>query len=126
MRESRMSRWCPLVGIVIFGGTALAAAAEEPLPSSFRWTLGPPVLGAAPVDGEDSHSVKDPSIVRHDGKWHLFVTVRGTTQSHGIVYLSFADWADAGKAERQVLSNHEGYFCAPQVFYFTPHKKWYL
>jgi len=21
---------------------------------------------------------------------------------------------------------HDGYFCAPQVFYFTPHEKWYL
>jgi len=121
-----MSRRCPLAGVLIFGGAALVAAADEPLPSSFRSTLGPPVLSAAPTDGEDWHSVKDPSVVRHDGKWHLFVTVRGTNRSHGIVYVSFADWDEAEKAERHVLSNHEGYFCAPQVFYFTPHEKWYL
>lgn len=29
-------------------------------------------------------------------------------------------------APRHILSCHPGYFCAPQVFYFTPQKKWYL
>jgi hypothetical protein len=56
----------------------------------------------------------------------LFCTVRGTKRSHAVVYVSFKDWAKAGEAERHVLSCHSGYFCAPQVFYFTPHRKWYL
>lgn len=122
--------------IVLFIVAVSAAHAAEPLtkstaeatalPTSFRWTAGPPVLQPAPAAGENWHSVKDPSVVRVGDLWHLFVTVRGTNRSHAIVYLSFADWADADKAERHVLSCHEGYFCAPQVFYFTPHKKWYL
>jgi len=29
-------------------------------------------------------------------------------------------------AEQRVLTCHPGYFCAPQVFYFTPHARWYL
>jgi hypothetical protein len=29
-------------------------------------------------------------------------------------------------SKRHILHCREGYFCAPQVFYFRPHKKWYL
>jgi hypothetical protein len=42
------------------------------------------------------------------------------------MYVSFADWGGAKEAEQHILKCHEGFFCAPQVFYFTPHKKWYL
>jgi hypothetical protein len=47
-------------------------------------------------------------------------------RSHAIVYLSFPEWDKANEVERHVISCHDGYFCAPQVFYFTPHKKWYM
>jgi hypothetical protein len=40
--------------------------------------------------------------------------------------LSFVDFKDANKAERHVLKLTNGHFAAPQVFYFSPHKKWYL
>jgi len=92
----------------------------------FAWTLGRPVL--APVDPPDDHrySVKDPSIVYHDGRWHLFCTVRSEKRSHQIEYLSFADFSHADAAKRHVLNLTDGHYCAPQVFYFTPHKKWYL
>lgn len=93
---------------------------------TLKWTHGPAVLTARPVGGLDWHAVKDPSIVRHGGRWHLFCTVRGTQRSHAIIYLSFADWSEANQAERHVLSCHPGYFCAPQVFYFRPHERWYL
>jgi len=45
--------------------------------TSFHWTTGPPVLRAAPADGEDWLSVKDPSVVRHNDAWHLFFILRG-------------------------------------------------
>ncbi len=94
--------------------------------AGFFWTLGEPVL--APVDPADDHrySVKDPTIVRHGGRWHLFCTVRSEKRSHQIEYLSFADWPQANAAKRHVLNLTDGYYCAPQVFYFTPHKTWYL
>ena len=41
-------------------------------------------------------------------------------------YLSFTDWADANAGRREVLSFQEPYHCAPQVFHFAPHKRWYL
>jgi len=103
-----------------FGETAGIA------PQMLNWTYGPAVVDAQPVGGLDWHSVKDPSIVRDAGRWHLFGTVRGTQRSHAIVYLSFADWSEANNTERHVLSCHPGYFCAPQVFYFRPHQRWYL
>lgn len=121
-----------------FGVAGLACprplAAEAPPPSAnpaieagrFQWQTGPPVVLPTPAGGESWHAIKDPSIVHHDGAWHLFCTVRGTTRSHAIVYLTFKDWPDASRARPHVLPCHPGYFCAPQVFYFAPHRQWYL
>jgi hypothetical protein len=64
--------------------------------------------------------------VRHDGRWHLFITVRGTPRSRRIDYLSFERWEEANQATRHTLTCREGYFCAPQVFFFRPHRRWYL
>jgi hypothetical protein len=45
----------------------------------------------------------------------------------GMEYCSFEKWEDADKAPRVPLRWHnEKYFCAPQVFYYTPHKLWYM
>ncbi|MCA9064426.1 MAG: hypothetical protein KDA96_15250 [Planctomycetaceae bacterium] len=92
----------------------------------FQWTASAPLLTAHDVDGWPWHSVKDPTIVRHDDKWHLFVTVRGSDRSHAVMYTSFADWKEADTAPRRILPMHKGYCCAPQVFWFEPHRKWYL
>jgi hypothetical protein len=43
-----------------------------------------------------------------------------------IEYRSFDDWREADRAERHVLNLHDQYYCAPQVFYFRPHRRWYL
>jgi hypothetical protein len=92
----------------------------------FSWIATAPVVEPMEVDGENWLSVKDPSIVRYKGRWHLFCTVRGTKRSHAIVYLTFQRWSRAKEAPQQVLKCHLGHFCAPHVFYFTPRKKWYL
>ncbi len=116
------------VGLVIVVSLAMVTADQGPgmAAGEFRWSCGPPVLEARAVGGWDWISMKDPSIVRHGDRWHLFCTVRGPKRSHAIVYSSFGDFAGANRAERRILSCHPGYFCAPQVFYFTPQKKWYL
>jgi len=92
----------------------------------FNWTVGPPLVSPAVRPEDPCQSVKDPSLVRHNGRWHLFCTIRSQKRTHQIEYLSFADWKDADKSERHVLKISKGYFCAPQVFYFAPQKKWYL
>jgi hypothetical protein len=78
------------------------------------------------ADGDHYYSVKDPSIVRYDGRWHVFFTMRGKKRSHQIGYVSFAAWEEANRAPRYTLRTTSGYFCAPQVFYFKPHQRWYL
>jgi len=113
---------------------ALAAAGpalqekREPaaLPANPEWIGGPPLLAPFDRDGDHYYSVKDPSVVQYAGRWHVFCTVRGQKRSHQIEYISFADWAGTAKPERVMLRLTDGYFCAPQVFYFRPHRKWYL
>jgi hypothetical protein len=117
------------VGPALFAARDRASgpAAENDLTAgSFKWLASPPVLRPVETGGEKWLSVKDPSVVRYKGSWHLFCTVRGRQRSHAIVYVTFADWSNAAGANQQVLPCHAGYFCAPQVFYFTPHKRWYL
>ena len=96
------------------------------LQGTFRWTVSPPLV--APVDRPEDpcFSVKDPTVVQFNGRWHLFCTIRSQKRTHQIEYLSFADWKDANAAERRVLKLSDGYFCAPQVFYFEPQRKWYM
>jgi Glycosyl hydrolase family 62 len=92
----------------------------------FRWSVSTPLVSPATRSSDRCYSVKDPTIVRFEDRWHLFTTIRSEKRTHQIEYLNFRDWADANKAERHILTLSDSYFCAPQVFYFTPHKKWYL
>ncbi|MBN1359306.1 MAG: hypothetical protein JW993_01885 [Sedimentisphaerales bacterium] len=113
-----------VVPIVLLVSVTLGEA--ETATQEFRWSYGAPVVEAQAMGGWDWISVKDPSIVRYQGRWHLFCSVRGPQRSHAIVYLNFSDFGEANQAERHVLACHPGYFCAPQVFYYTPQRKWYL
>jgi hypothetical protein len=120
--------------ILLAGGTgkviSSASGEQQPidnlLAGQFKWTVSSPLIYPARRPPETVYSVKDPTIVRYGGRWHLFCTIRGQKRSHQIEYLCFEDWKDANTAKRYVLTLSEGYFCAPQVFYFTAHKKWYL
>ena len=99
---------------------------ENLLAGRFNWTVSPPLVAPLQRPGEQIYSVKDPTIVRYKDRWHLFCTIRGRQRSHQIEYLCFDDWQNVDKAERHILKLSDEYFCAPQVFYFTPHKSWYL
>jgi len=92
----------------------------------FTWKTGQPVAAPVNTPGDSVYSIKDPSIVRYKDKYHLFCTIRGQKRSHAVIYLSFIDWEVAQSATQYVLPMHAGYYCASQVFYFTPHKKWYM
>lgn len=93
---------------------------------SFAWRATGPLI--APASGRDDpcHAIKDPTVVRFGDRWHVFCTIRSRRRTHQIEYLSLADWSQAHRAERTVLRLTDGYFCAPQVFYFRPQRKWYL
>jgi hypothetical protein len=126
--------WLPLM-LVSFLMPPESSSAQDPLQDGlFQWRVGPPLLSveADRLPESTNHpwlAIKDPSVVHHEGRWHLFCTLRKSKEGDGrirIGYLSFEAWATAKDADWSVLDLTMGYFCAPQVFYFTPHKKWYL
>ncbi len=102
--------------------------APPPFAAQLQWTAGDAVVKPA-SDARGIVSVKDPSIVRYNDRWHVYATTANTNGNWGMVYLNFADWADATNAKPYYLDenpNLRGYHCAPQIFYFRPQKKWYL
>ena len=91
-----------------------------------QWDYGRPLIEPEVREHEPSRAQKDPTIVYVDGRWHVFMTVKLPGRS-AIEHCSFSDWEDANQAKRTLLTiSDSDYFCAPQVFYFRPHKKWYL
>ena len=92
----------------------------------FAWRASGPLLAGDKNAANPHVSIKDPTFVQYDGRWHLFATVRTQSGKVDIEYLSFKDWLEAGNATRHLLNLHDQYYCAPQVFFFAPHKRWYL
>lgn len=130
-RISHLVAFCLPWGVGIAG--AIAQPAEEkstdPLRTGvFEWRASAPLVGVgAGARAVDRHlSIKDPTIVFFDGFWHLFTTVRMDSGAVDIAFLRFADWSEAGRTERHLLELHDQYYCAPEVFYFSPHRLWYL
>lgn len=118
-----LGSWCPAV---------IAADASGPEPWSafrdgrFSWKASGPLVGPQRGAADQAVSIKDPTIVRDGGRWHMFCTVRFASGKVDIEYSSFAGWKDANDAPRHLLGLHDQYYCAPQVFSFRPHRRWYL
>jgi len=105
------------------GGSSSLIDGGCDVPAQFSWTSSGPLV--SPPSG--SVSIKDPSVLFHDGKWHIYATHYDT--GYNMVYLNFTDWAQADAAPKTLLStnpNLTGYKCAPQLFYFAPQNLWYL
>jgi len=105
-------------------GSPTTAPAEFKVPAMWEYTA--PLIAPEKRHKDPSHAQKDPTMVYHEGKWHLFMTVKlpGMTATE---YCSFDKWENADKAARTILKiSNSKYFCAPQIFYFTPQKAWYL
>ena len=92
----------------------------------FAWTLSKPLLGPAERPDDPCFSVKDPTVVYYDDRWHVFHSTRSEIRTHKTEYVSFDKWENMASSQRHILHCRDGYFCAPQVFYFRPHEKWYL
>jgi hypothetical protein len=116
---------CSLVTILLAEKTSTTKPAALSVPK--KWQYSAPLVSPEKRDKEPSHAQKDPTIVFHENRWHLFMTVKLQTRT-AIEYCSFDKWENANAAPRTLLNLHDDskYVAAPQVFYFTPHKKWYL
>ena len=102
-------------------------AIEDLLAGKFHWTVGDPLLATRPenLPPEPADNpwvaVKDPSIVHHEGRWHLFCSLRKKLGGQGricIGYLSFTEWKEAPAARWHLLKLTDDYHGAPQIFYF--------
>jgi len=113
--------------------TAPSSVVAPALTGPFNWVDSGPLVSAHTDPTQKVVSIKDPSVVFYQGRWHVYATCAkefGENDGRwGMVYFNFTDWKDAGKAEQVVLDKYPqfaGYHCAPQIFYFEPQKLWYL
>lgn len=94
-----------------------------------RWRVDNVLLEPGPADTFDEVAVKDPSIVCHEGRWHLFYTAR-SKKEYGIGYVSGERLAALASQPRRLLTQLRGvsstYAAAPQVFFFRPKNTWFL
>ncbi len=111
------------------GGQGGAQGVSCELPTNFTWTSSEELIAPVSDADHDLVSIKDPTIVRFEERWHVFATTANTAGEWSLVHMSFEDWEDAGEADQYYMDQtpgFEGYGAAPHVFYFTPHEKWYL
>lgn len=128
-----------IILFVLVCGTRTGLAADTtskaqdpgwPFVTPLRWTSTHVLVKPVSDETHQIVSVKDPTIVRYNGLWHIYATAYSTSAgTWSMVYLNFSDWTDAPLAKLTHIDINPdlgGYHCAPHVFYFRPHKKWYL
>lgn len=62
------------------------------VPAMWEYTV--PLIAPEDRDIYPSRAQKDPTVVFHEGNWHVFMTVKLPGRS-AIEYCSFANWKDA-------------------------------
>jgi hypothetical protein len=115
--------------VVVALCVAALAMTRDHLTPPFYWVSTGPVI-VAPAHADPAMvAMKDPTVVRFGGLWHVFATTVDPRGHWGMVYMNFADWADAATAAVHRMDANPGfagYHCAPQVFFFKPQGLWYL
>lgn len=108
---------------------AAAPVQAEALPASFTWSSSGILAGPKPDSAHPNIAgLKDPSVVFHNGKWHVFASI-ANSGGYNMVYFNFADWSQAASATHHFLDRSAigtGYRAAPEVFYYEPQGLWYL
>lgn len=94
----------------------------------YHWSSTGPLIAPISDPTHNNLSIKDPTVVYYNNRWHVFATTASTSKVWSMVYMNFADWSQAATAPQYYMNNTPGYGnkAAPEVFYFRPHKKWYL
>ena len=123
------------------------------LGKGLKWKSTGPLVSPVNDPTHYLYSIKDPTLAFIDGKWEVYATAymvsgpaaarlqnppasqpaggrgRGPGGTFNMIHVSFADWIDAPNAKLFYMDNNPnfgGYKCAPELFYFTPQKKWYV
>jgi hypothetical protein len=122
------------IGLAMFLGTMTAGeaitanAAANPNPT---WYVGSRCFYNGPTNAWDDISVKDPSIVYANGKYHLFYTgyAKSGTFQMGTASASTIDGLRTAQHKKLDLNGswgRNGSYGAPQVFYMESKHMWYL
>ena len=106
-------------------GEDLPAAWKD---GKFLWKASEPFPSTAGrrEEGVPTAALKYPSIVFHEGRLHLCTTLLMSDGQVMIKYVNFADWTEASRGPSWIVLLGDKFYAAPQVFYFTPHRRWYL
>jgi endo-1,4-beta-xylanase len=107
----------------------LDGAAGCGVPASFAWSSTGPILTPRSDATHNLVSIKDPSVVYFNGKWHVFTSTVDASGAYSMAYITFADWEHTADATFYYLDQTptlRGYHAAPQIFFFAPQSKWYL
>jgi endo-1,4-beta-xylanase len=116
---------------------AVGAKGEVPVPSvtssskpaNAAWSSTGPIIVPKSDADHDLVAIKDPTVVRFNDRFHVYASSVSSAGAYNMVYVSFTDWDSASKAPFYYMDKTPGfkmYVAAPQLFYFTPQKKWYL
>jgi len=100
-----------------------------PLPTTFKWSSSGALVNPKSNATHNIVSVKDPTVVFFNNRWHIYATTADTAGSWSMAYINFADWPEANAGTHYYLDQTPslaGYHCAPHLFYFRPQSKWYL
>ncbi len=99
-----------------------SSAASCDLKAPLKWTSTAPLISPKNAGWV---SIKDPSVVKYNDKFYVYASYVDT--GYKSMYTSFGDWGSAQQAAHVSMNGSRvGNTVAPQVFYFKPHKKWYL
>jgi hypothetical protein len=133
---TRWRSWITLLATTLAAALAAATlsaapAQAAPLPSPFKWSSTGALVGPQQTaPGRTLVSIKDPSVVKEDGRYYVYATTADTNGGWSLTsFGGFTDWSQAGQAQQTHLSTTPiggGYRAAPQVFYFEPDNQWYL
>ena len=107
----------------------LNAGLTARLPGPFSWSSTGPLISAISDASHSLVSVKDPTVVYYNNRWHVYATTADSAGSWNMEYVSFTDWSQAAAAQPYYMDANpglRGYHCAPELFYFAPQNKWYL
>ncbi|SDT08311.1 non-reducing end alpha-L-arabinofuranosidase family hydrolase [Actinoplanes derwentensis] len=112
-------------GVIVTANPAQAATMQR----SYQWSSSGILIAPKSDSSHSLVSIKDPSVVHYNGRWHVFASTVDSAGEYSMVYLNFTDWSSADSATPFHLDETAigtGYRAAPQVFYFAPQSLWYL
>ncbi|MGC2636727.1 MAG: non-reducing end alpha-L-arabinofuranosidase family hydrolase, partial [Acidobacteriaceae bacterium] len=108
---------------------SLVVSGAAPTTDPYAWSTAGPIISAIPNATHPLIAIKDPTVVYYDNQWNVYATDVDSSGDYNMVYLNFTNWNHAAAAPQYYMDatpGLSGYHCAPELFYFTPGKQWYL